>query len=67
MVNIYIPNRRYSVECLEDSENYSGNEITILGNYSKSEYNATAIVSIYGISPTVRENHGQMIATLEKI
>lgn len=34
--------------------------IYILGNYSKSDYMATAIVSKYGVSPTVRENHGQV-------
>lgn len=32
----------------------------VLGNYSKSNYEATNIVSIYGIVPTIRENHGQV-------
>ena len=40
-------------------------EIVILGNYSKSNYNATPIVSVYGIAPTVRENHGQITAIYE--
>lgn len=53
-MQIYIPNRKYSIECREDSEDYNKNEITVLGNYSKSNYNATCIVSKYGISPTIR-------------
>ena len=64
-MQIYIPNRKYSIECKEDSEDYNKNEITVLGNYSKSNYNATCIVSKYGISPTIRENHGQLTAVLE--
>lgn len=44
-----------------------GGGITVLGNYSKSNYNATAIVSKYGIAPTVRENHGQVTAIVEVI
>lgn len=40
--------------------------IDILGNYSKSNYMATAIVNEYGIAPTVRENHGQVTAIVEE-
>ena len=56
-------NRGYYVDVIPD--NYSvGNEIIVLGNYSKSNYNATDIVSVYGIAPTVRENHGQVTGIL---
>ena len=65
-MKIWIPNRRYAIECKEDLPEYECNEIVILGNYSKSEYNATAIVSVYGVAPTVRENHGQITGILEK-
>lgn len=41
-------------------------EIDPIGNYSKSDYNATPIVNKNGIAPTVRENHGQVTAILEK-
>ena len=63
-MQIYIPNRNYSIECKEDSPQFNQNEIYVLGNYSKSNYNATAIVSRYGIAPTVRENHGQITGIL---
>ena len=43
---------------------WGGDEIVVLGNYSKSNYNATAIVSVYGVAPTVRENHGQVTGIL---
>lgn len=59
-------NRGYSVEVKEDVETEWEGQIVILGNYSKSEYNATPIVSKYGIAPTVRENHGQVTAVLEE-
>lgn len=38
----------------------------VLGNYSKSNYNATPIVSKYGIAPAVRENHGQVTAITQE-
>lgn len=50
--------RGYSITV--DTVEPIGNDIYILGNYSKSDYMATAIVSKYGVSPTVRENHGQV-------
>ena len=40
-------------------------EIDSIGNYSKSDYNATPIVNKNGIAPTVRENHGQVTAIIE--
>ena len=58
-------NRGYSVPIILDDESFNCNDIVILGNYSKSEYNATPVVSKYGIAPTVRENHGQVTAILE--
>jgi len=44
----------------------ASDEIVILGNYSKSNYNATPIVSRYGIAPTVRENHGQVTGVIHE-
>lgn len=52
--------RGYSVEVKaekNDSEN-----IDVIGNYSKSNYNQTPIVGKNGIAPTVTENHGQVTA-----
>jgi DNA (cytosine-5)-methyltransferase 1 len=37
--------------------------VVVLGNYSPSNYGGTPIVDNLGLSPTVRENHGQVIAT----
>lgn len=51
--------RGYSIEVADEKENI-GNKIDILGNYSKSNYLATAIVNKNGVCPTVRENHGQV-------
>ena len=56
--------RGYSVEVKLEKENVRG--VVILGNYSKSNYNATVIVNKNGIAPTIRENHGQVIAILEE-
>lgn len=58
--------RGYSVSVIEEKQ-IDENEILYLGNYSKSSYNATPIVNRYGISPTVRENHGQVTAIVERI
>lgn len=41
------------------------NEIKVLGNYSPSNHNASRIISIDGITPTVMENHGTVTAILE--
>lgn len=57
--------RGYSVE-VNEIEKEDVNEIDILGNYSKSNYNATAIVNKNGIAPTVRENHGQVTGIIVK-
>lgn len=58
--------RGYSCEVLEEIDDV-GNNIEIIGNYSKSNYNATAIVNKNGIAPTVRENHGQVTGILVEI
>lgn len=58
--------RGYSITVIPDDEKYRGGAIVQLGNYSKSDYNATMIVSKYGIAPTVRENHGQVTGILCK-
>ncbi len=50
--------RGYAVEVNDEKEKVKG--IDKLGNYSKSNYLATAIVNKNGIAPTVRENHGQV-------
>lgn len=56
--------RGYSVELFPESEDTT--EIDIIGNYSKSDYNATPIVGKNGVAPTVRENHGQVTAVTTK-
>ena len=56
--------RGYSVEVKPES--FDTTEIDIIGNYSKSDYNATPIVGKNGIAPTVRENHGQVTAIVVK-
>lgn len=62
--NQEIPLKRgYSVNVEKESEDTT--EIDVLGNYSKSEYNATQIVVKNGISPTIRENHGEVTAIVE--
>lgn len=56
--------RGYAVEVNDEKENVDG--IDIIGNYSKSNYQATVIVNKNGIAPTVRENHGQVTGILER-
>lgn len=56
--------RGYSVEVKEESPDTT--EIDIIGNYSKSDYNATPIVGKNGVALTVRENHGQVTAVTDK-
>ena len=62
-VLVSVPLKRgYSVEVKQEAEDTT--EIDVIGNYSKSNYNATQIVGKNGIAPTVRENHGQVTATI---
>lgn len=58
--------RGYAVDVKEKQKDISP-VIDILGNYSKSNYMATAIVNEYGLAPTVRENHGQVTAIIEEV
>ena len=55
--------RGYAVN-VRSEERGKGKSIVILGNYSKSNYMGSIIVSKYGIAPTVRENHGQVTGVL---
>lgn len=57
--------RGYAVEVKAEHCTKS-NSIIILGNYSKSNYMGTAIVSKWGVAPTVRENHGQVTGIISK-
>ena len=62
-VLVSVPLKRgYSVEVKEEAEDTT--EIDVIGNYSKSNYKATQIVGKNGVAPTVRENHGQVTATI---
>jgi len=64
-VVVKVPLKRgYSVDVKEESPNTE--EIDVIGNYYKSNYNATPIVGKNGIVPTVRENHGQVTAVVVK-
>ena len=56
--------RGYSIDVEEEKGNVNG--IDIIGNYSKSNYQATVIVNKNSIAPTVRENHGQVTGILTK-
>ena len=40
-------------------------EINVIGNYSPSNHGASRIVHPDGISPTIKENHGTVTATVE--
>jgi DNA (cytosine-5)-methyltransferase 1 len=40
------------------------NEIQVIGNYSPSNHDASRVVDSEGISPTVKENHGTITATI---
>lgn len=54
--------RGYSVQVQEPLNDTT--EIDVVGNYAKSNYQGSAIVGIGGVSPTVRENHGQVTGIL---
>lgn len=55
-------NLKRGYSCEVKTEETETDEIDLLGNYSKSDYNATMIVGKNGSAPTVRENHGQVTA-----
>ena len=40
------------------------NQIIVLGNYHKSNHDASRIVDTGGVSPTVKENHGTVIGVV---
>jgi len=40
------------------------NEIIILGNYMKSNHDASRIVDVRGVAPCVKENHGTVTAVV---
>ena len=41
-------------------------EINVLGNYMPSDHNASRVVAVEGIAPTVMENHGTVTAIIEE-
>lgn len=45
---------------------YQNSEIKVIGNYMPSGYDASRIVDINGIAPTVKENHGTITAIGEE-
>lgn len=51
--------RGYSCEIKQESKD-DINDVDVIGNYSKSNYNQTSIVGKNGLAPTVTENHGQV-------
>lgn len=55
--------RGYETEVNNEQDNTT--DIDVIGNYSKSDYNATPIVGKNGIVPTIRENHGQVTAIVD--
>ena len=58
--------RGYSVNVKEEKPDIPP-MVDIIGNYSKSNYMATAIVNKNGIAPTVRENHGQVTGVVMEV
>ena len=52
------------MEIKDEKDNVNG--IDIIGNYSKSKYQAKVIVNKNGIVPTIRENHGQVTGIVVK-
>lgn len=47
--------------------NETTNKIIVIGNYHKSNHDASRIVDISGIAPTVKENHGTVTAVLVEV
>ena len=47
--------------------NETTNKIIVIGNYHKSNHDASRIVSGRGIAPTVKENHGTVTAVLVEV
>lgn len=41
-------------------------EIIVLGNYCESGHEATRVVAVGGVSPTIKHNHGSVVAVLVK-
>lgn len=61
-VNTETVNLKRGYSCEIKPEKESTEDIDIIGNYSKSNYNQTSIVGKNGVAPTVTENHGQVTA-----
>lgn len=57
--------RGYAVSVCDEKKDST--DVDVIGNYSKSEYNATQIVGKNGIAPTIRENHGQVTAVVVEV
>lgn len=55
--------RGYEIEVMPEEK--CSEEIDVIGNYSKSNYQGTSIVNKHGISPTIRENHGEVTGVTE--
>lgn len=60
-VGVVVPLKRgYSCEVKKETK--ESDNVEVVGNYSKSEFGQTPIVSKKGIAPTITENHGQVAA-----
>lgn len=46
-------------------EEVVSNKVVKVGNYSPSGHNASSIVDVGGVAPTVMENHGTVTAIIE--
>lgn len=64
----YLPDERVG-KILENwspsNKNISTNQIDVVGNYMPSNHDASRVVNINGIAPTVKENHGTVTAIAE--
>lgn len=66
----YLPDERMekilkSISQGDKKQSLATNEIKVLGNYMPSGHDASRVVDVDGIAPTVKENHGTVTAIAE--
>lgn len=65
----YLPDERIerilNSAFMKDKQKNVNDEIKVIGNYMPSNHDASRVVDIEGIAPTVKENHGTVTAIAE--